>query len=164
MDPWHVPEGAQTQFTEQVLQFTHSRFCYVPQPFAPEVSPPPCLKQGRITFGSFNSTAKYNAAVLQLLGCILKSVPRSRLVLKCRTFADDHYRQQIYAAFAKQEIPAERIDLRPISSHAQLLAEYADIGFCRISKRRRADQVDCDARPLDESTCSTSKGCAFRST
>ena len=37
-------------------------------------------------------------------------------------------------------------------------------GFCRISKRRRADQVDCDARPLDESTCSTSKGCAFRST
>ena len=36
--------------------------------------------------------------------------------------------------------------------------------FCRISKRRRADQVDCDARPLDESTCSTSKGCAFRST
>ena len=48
----------------------------------------------------------------------------------------------------------------------ELISEltYCYFRFCRISKRRRADQVDCDARPLDESTCSTSKGCAFRST
>jgi len=37
-------------------------------------------------------------------------------------------------------------------------------GFCRISERRPADQVDCRARTQDESTCSTSKGCAFLST
>nr|WP_315393971.1 hypothetical protein [uncultured Duganella sp.] len=32
-----------------------------------------------------------------------------------------------------------------------------------LSERRRANQVNCDARTHDESICSTSKGCAFLS-
>ena len=35
--------------------------------------------------------------------------------------------------------------------------------FCRISIPSMADQVSYGARTLDESPCSTSKGCAFRS-
>ena len=35
--------------------------------------------------------------------------------------------------------------------------------FCRISEGRRANQVNCGARTQDESICSISKGCAFRS-
>ena len=38
------------------------------------------------------------------------------------------------------------------------------VRFCRISARRRVDQVNYGVWTLDESTCSTSKGCAFRST
>ncbi len=37
------------------------------------------------------------------------------------------------------------------------------IRFCRISIPSMADQVSYGARTLDESPCSTSKGCAFRS-
>ncbi|HAT32627.1 MAG TPA: hypothetical protein DCW29_17835 [Janthinobacterium sp.] len=44
------------------------------------------------------------------------------------------------------------------------LAGSLKLGCCRISERRRAGQVNCGARTQDESTCSTSKGCAFRST
>ena len=36
--------------------------------------------------------------------------------------------------------------------------------FCRISECRRAGQVNCGSRIQDESPCSTSKVCAFRST
>jgi len=47
-------------------------------------------------------------------------------------------------------------------------AAHREVGdcarLCRISERRRANQVDCGARTQDEWTCSTSKGCAFRST
>ncbi|MFC0134388.1 hypothetical protein CR105_26335 [Massilia eurypsychrophila] len=35
--------------------------------------------------------------------------------------------------------------------------------FCRISEHRRGNRVSCGARTQDDSTCSTSKGCAFRS-
>jgi len=35
-------------------------------------------------------------------------------------------------------------------------------GLCRVS-RQQDDRVNCDARTLDESTCSISKGCVFRS-
>src|SRR5476649_2562034 len=38
-----------------------------------------------------------------------------------------------------------------------------DWWFCRISKGSMADQVDYGARTVDESTCSISKGCVFRS-
>jgi hypothetical protein len=38
-----------------------------------------------------------------------------------------------------------------------------DIGSVALANRRWADQVDCGARTLDESTCSTSKGCVSRS-
>ena len=36
--------------------------------------------------------------------------------------------------------------------------------FCRISDRRRGNQVSCGARTQDDSTCLTSKECVFRST
>ena len=39
--------------------------------------------------------------------------------------------------------------------------EWRLLGFCRISERRRGNHVNCGARTQDESTCSTSKGCAF---
>ena len=38
-----------------------------------------------------------------------------------------------------------------------------DFRFCRISEHRRGNQVNCGARTQDDSTCSTSKECAFRS-
>jgi putative transposase len=41
---------------------------------------------------------------------------------------------------------------------------YRAVGFCRISQRLRAGQVNSDARIQDESTWSTSKVCVFRST
>ena len=40
---------------------------------------------------------------------------------------------------------------------------YIHERFCRISIPSMADQVSYGARTLDESPCSTSKGCAFRS-
>lgn len=38
------------------------------------------------------------------------------------------------------------------------------VGFCRISGRRPSGRANCGARIQDESTCLTSKVCAFLST
>ena len=97
-------------------------------PWAPaEVAPPPWQRNGYITFGSFNNTAKYNPQVFALWARVLAVTPGSRLVLKWRTFNDDTFRQKVIHAFVERGIAPERIELRGPSFHADVLKEYADL-------------------------------------
>lgn len=127
MDPWYAPPGADDRFTEEVLRLPHTRWCYNPVAFAPQVCPSPACDRGFVTFGSFNNTAKYNDSVFSAWGRILAAVPSSRLVLKWQTCADPEYRESVWAAFARQGVDRRRIELRPRSAHLQVLQQYADI-------------------------------------
>lgn len=128
LDNWHAPPGTETQFVEPIVRLPHGRFCYVPVPFAPnDVAPPAFEKNGAITFGCFNNTAKLNAQVIALWSRILAALPSSRLILKWRTLQDEALRASIGQAFAGHGIAPERIELRGASFHADLLKEYADI-------------------------------------
>ncbi|WP_313778852.1 O-linked N-acetylglucosamine transferase family protein [Thiorhodovibrio frisius] len=113
LDPWHAPEGTEAQFVEPILRLPAGRWCYQPVPWAPkELSPPPAERNGWITFGSFNNTAKLNDGVYDLWARILAVVPDSRLILKWRTFNDAALRQRVTQAFVARGIAAERIELR----------------------------------------------------
>lgn len=128
LDEWHAPAAADSQFVEQVLRLPTGRFPYTPVPWAPsEVASAPSLRKGHITFGSFNNTAKLNAAVLDAWSEILQAVPDSRLLLKWRTFNDERFRLRLAQAFEQRGIAAARVELRGPSSHADMLKEYADI-------------------------------------
>ena len=127
LDAWHAPAGTEAQFAEPILRLP-SRWCYQPVPWAPaEVAPPPLQRNGYITFGSFNNTAKYNPQVFALWARVLAATPGSRLVLKWRTFNDDTFRQKVIHAFVERGIAPERIELRGPSFHADVLKEYADL-------------------------------------
>ncbi|WP_194724402.1 O-linked N-acetylglucosamine transferase, SPINDLY family protein [Noviherbaspirillum malthae] len=128
LDDWHALAGTEAQFVEPIVRLPQGRFCYVPVPFAPdEVAPPAFEKNGFITFGCFNNTAKLNENVIALWARILTPVPSSRLILKWRTFQDEALRASIHQAFASHGVEPERIELRGASFHADLLKEYADI-------------------------------------
>ena len=128
LDAWHAPPGTEAQFVEPILRLPSGRFCYQPVPWAPaEVSAPAFERNGHITFGCFNNTAKFNAGVFDAWAQVLHAVPDARLILKWRTFNDEAFRQQVTDAFAARGIAAERIELRGPSFHADLLQEYADI-------------------------------------
>lgn len=128
LDEWHAPAGTEAQFVEPILRLPSGRFCYQPVPWAPvEVAPPPFLRNGYITFGCFNNTAKFNEGVFDVWALVLQAVPGSRLILKWRTFNDEAYRQKVTQAFVDRGIVADRIELRGPSFHADLLKEYADI-------------------------------------
>nr|WP_319493587.1 methyltransferase domain-containing protein [uncultured Desulfobacter sp.] len=127
LDRWHAPSGAQDCFIEKIIHLPSGRICYQPVPFAPEVAPLPSLKNGYVTFGSFNNTAKLNTAVFDLWAKILSRIPQSRLVLKWRTFNDPDFRQSVRNHFIRRGIEDHRIELRGPSFHADVLAEYADI-------------------------------------
>lgn len=131
LDEWHAPPGMETQFTEQIVRLEGGRFCYSPVPFAPEaVALAPCVKNGHVTFGSFNNTAKLNSEVIALWARVLAAVPDARLVLKWRTFQDAGMRAFVHDAFGAHGIASERVELRGASFHADVLKEYADIDIC----------------------------------
>jgi predicted O-linked N-acetylglucosamine transferase (SPINDLY family) len=127
MDWIHAPAAAEIGFSEKVARMPNSRFCYEPVSFAPAVSALPCLQRGHVTFGSFNNTAKLNDLVIDAWAKILMEVPRSRMILKWRTFADLSLQARVLARFETAGVDASRIEFRTHSFHIDMLEEYSDI-------------------------------------
>jgi protein O-GlcNAc transferase len=127
LDDVHAPPGTESQFVEKIIRLPHTRWCYRPVPFAPDVAPLPADTKGYITFGSFNNTAKYHDGVHTLWAQVLAAVPESRLILKWRTFNDDALKTSVLAQYRALGISTDRIELRGPSFHEEVLRQYADI-------------------------------------
>ena len=122
-----IPPGEEVNYTETILHLPGNRFCYGPPDYAPPVAPPPCLRNGHLTFGSFNNLTKVGAEVIELWSAVLRAVPGSRFLLKWRSLGDERIRQQLVRAFLAQGIGPERLEMRPASTHEDMLAQYGDI-------------------------------------
>ena len=105
------PPNTTQKYTETLLRLPGPFLCYTPPPDAPTVTNTPALKNGYITFGSFNNLAKVNARVLAVWCAILHSVPFSRLLMKCKPFASPTVVAKMHAKFAAFGIPSTRVDL-----------------------------------------------------
>jgi predicted O-linked N-acetylglucosamine transferase (SPINDLY family) len=114
-------------FTEKVIRFAPSRFCYLPVGTVPEVSQLPLLRKGHCTFGSFNNLAKITDDVVIIWSKILKATKCSRIILKSRFFEDDYVLNRYLDLFRQEGISEEQVELRQFSPHAEMLDEYADI-------------------------------------
>ncbi len=114
-------------FQEILVQLPWGLYCYRPPAFTPEVAPLPCRDHGRIRFASFNTVAKLNPFTLQLWSDVLHAVPGSSLILKDKAFSDHATVRRLQEDFARQGIPAERLELRQYTPLADHLAHYADV-------------------------------------
>ena len=89
------PPKSQQFYTEELVYLPDGFLCYKPVDYAPPVAPLPVLKNGYITFGSFNNNCKINPFIMSLWAEVLKLNDGSRLVLKFRGGDDeklrDHY-------------------------------------------------------------------------
>lgn len=122
-----VPAGEEKWFSETVVRLPDSRFCYAPPSYAPDVASLPALRNGHVTFGSFNNIAKVTDEVVALWSLVLDKVPGSRLLLKSRSFDSEDVRLSYRDRFARHGIEGERLDLRGSSDHFMMLGEYGDI-------------------------------------
>lgn len=96
--------------------FLSSQFCYRAADDLSDVGPAPCLQNGYITFGSFNSYHKITDEMVAVWSRILLRVPESRLLLKCQVFLDEDMRQRARERFAEHGIDSWRLFLEPTSS------------------------------------------------
>jgi predicted O-linked N-acetylglucosamine transferase (SPINDLY family) len=124
-DPLTTPQGSAQRFTETLLYMPESRLCFTPIEDAPPPSPRP--SGAPPVFGSFNRLDKINDEVIQAWSRILLRVPEARLVIKNSALAVPDVAARFRQRFLQCAVGEERIELRPSSSHRELLAQYADI-------------------------------------
>lgn len=126
-DPYTSPAGCDQLFAETPVWLPHSRFCYSPPDYAPDVAVLPALAHKRITFGCFNRIEKLVDPVIAAWAEILKAAPDSRLVLKAGALQNETARDQLRRRFVAYGLDGDRLELRGPSSHPEMLEQYGDI-------------------------------------
>jgi predicted O-linked N-acetylglucosamine transferase (SPINDLY family) len=121
-----VPESAEGEFTEQVWRLPHY-YCFDEPDIALPVAPPPMLRNGFITFGSFNKPNKLNDRVLALWSQLLRDIPGSRLLIKGKGLNVPEFRQQFQRRLLIQGFDLDRVILEGPAPRQQFLATYQHI-------------------------------------
>jgi len=95
---------------------------------APDVNTLPALKNGYITFGSFNRVVKYNARVVAVWAKLMQALPTSRLRLN---WIPESSNDIIIAWFEECGIQQDRLSFHPRSNNDNFLElhQEVDIGL-----------------------------------
>jgi len=115
------PPDSKQAYSERLVRVPHTFLCFEPlrtlmtstdggdlAQGLPDVVEPPFLKNGFVTFGSFNTMSKVSPLTLRTWGRILKRVPNSRLVLKSPMFTDETMKQYT-SNIVKQLAPDDKL-------------------------------------------------------
>jgi predicted O-linked N-acetylglucosamine transferase (SPINDLY family) len=119
-----IPADEEPFYSERVLRLPGSYLAFSVLYPVPDVTPPPVLAGGPITFGCFCSQYKVTDANVDDWSAILRSAPQARLLLKNRALGDDSTRTATLERFARRGIAAERLLLDGPSEHYAYLAAY----------------------------------------
>ncbi|MEO8856574.1 MAG: tetratricopeptide repeat protein [Burkholderiaceae bacterium] len=106
----------ETVARESIVRLPH---CFVPfQSMAQNdlPQPPPCLKNGYLTFAYSGRTERLNHHTFRVWGEILRRLPTARLVLDFRHFADPLNQQHFRALMARHGLDVERVVMRNSSN------------------------------------------------
>jgi len=111
--------------SEALVRLEDGFLCYRALRDGPEPTPPPCLKTGTVTFGSFNNPAKVSTATFDAWAKLLSRLPQARLILKGISFADADTRASFLARLGDRGVAADRIELATwLPGPAEHLALY----------------------------------------
>jgi len=132
-DSYGDPPGmTEKYYTEKIVRVPGSVIAYnLPQLDLP-VAPAPALKNGYVTFGSFNNLSKVTPEVVELWARVLNAVPNARLLLKTLCLTDPEVQKFVIDMFAHHGIGRERLELVGfVSSYKDHLELYGkvDVGL-----------------------------------
>jgi predicted O-linked N-acetylglucosamine transferase (SPINDLY family) len=122
-----IPPAEERFYSERVLRVPGSYLAFNVLYPVPEVTPPPVLATGSLTFGCFCSQYKITDETIAAFAAILRDAPQARLLLKNRTLADESSRRAVQARFARHGIAAERVLMEGPAEHFAFLAAYARV-------------------------------------
>jgi protein O-GlcNAc transferase len=129
VDPVSVPELHKAHFTETVWHVPDTRLCFTP-PATPEriaVAPLPALRNGHVTFGSFQNMSKIGDAALAAWGRVLGALPTARLRLQNKQMSDAGARADLLQRLGRCGIAAGRVTLEEPATREQYLNAHGEV-------------------------------------
>ena len=135
--------GDESYFTEKVIKLPHSHICYEPPTKLEPVDFPPCIRNGYVTFGSFNQFGKITDFILSTWKKILDGVPGSRLILKHKIFNTDDGKKFAGERLKSFGFDLKRVEMRPYSTNH--LVEYGDVDIALDTFPYTGGVTTCEA-------------------
>jgi predicted O-linked N-acetylglucosamine transferase (SPINDLY family) len=123
-DPFVTPENMNGHFTEKIFRLPNIWVCFTAPDFDVQISDLPVIKNGYVTFGSFNHLSKINDEVISLWSKILKSIPKSKIFLKTKQLNNSYLKEKIISKFKENGINLNSIILEEGTSRSKLLNSY----------------------------------------
>jgi len=128
-DPRMDPPGLTERYhSETLIRLPESWAAYQPEPGCPRVNELPALGGKTFTFGSLNTLAKMNPAVIALWARLLKALPDAKLMLG--DMGERPTRDRFLSEFGNEGIGPERLLLHPPVPILDYLALYHQIDLC----------------------------------
>ncbi|MGZ6195669.1 MAG: O-linked N-acetylglucosamine transferase, SPINDLY family protein, partial [Candidatus Binataceae bacterium] len=122
------PAGAERWCTETVIRLPDCFHCYRPAGLTPTIAPASHPAKGYVTFGSFNVLPKVTDEAIATWAEILRGVPGSRFLIKCKQLRDERVQARIRADFARHGIDSGRIEMAAfVPSVKEHLDYYAKV-------------------------------------
>jgi predicted O-linked N-acetylglucosamine transferase (SPINDLY family) len=116
--PGEVPEGP-----ERLLRLPRCYWAYRPPAEAPDIGSLPFLRNGHVTFGSFNNFRKVNPLVIGAWAQLLRELPGSRLML---LMPGGDANAHVLSLFERQGVRREQVQMlpvRPLDAYFRLYQE-----------------------------------------
>ena len=140
--PWDM--GARG-FSEKVLRMPHSHLCYAPvlRDMPKSGGEAPFVRNGYITFGSFNNFSKVSDDMLALWRGVLERMKGARLVVKSKICSIAAGRKIVKERLHRFGIPLAQVELRPYSP--DYLEQYTDIDIALDTFPYTGGVTTCEA-------------------
>jgi protein O-GlcNAc transferase len=128
VDRWLDHDGTLSTLMTEVPYSLPNGFQVNTYDAEPQTHPPPVLRAGRITFGSFNNPAKLADAALQLWSRVLAAIPTAQLLIKGRGLDRPAVAAQLQQRLSASGIALERVQLRGrIGDFNRYMESHGDI-------------------------------------
>jgi predicted O-linked N-acetylglucosamine transferase (SPINDLY family) len=144
-DPASVPDAQRDQFSETVWHLPDTRFCFTAPAARIAVAPLPALRNGHVTFGSFQNMAKLDDAALALWGRVFAAMPTARLRLQSKQMSQANARSALQQRLTKAGIAPERVELAVPVSREQYLAAHGEVDIILDSFPFPGGTTTCEA-------------------
>jgi len=122
-----IPESEERWYSEKIARVPGSYLTFNVAYDVPDVSEPPCTRNGFVTFGSLISQYKITGHVIDAWCAILDETPGSRLLVRNAFLGSRSNRQFLRARFEQRGVAAERISLEGPAPHFEFLETYGRI-------------------------------------
>jgi len=124
-DDVFVPPELEHGYTETIVRMS-SLLTFDPMLELPLPGPPPVLKNGYVTFGSYNRVEKISDPILGLWCEVMKRLPDSRIVLKFGGL-EGETAERLRAKFAAHGISPDRVETRGHTPRDEHIRQYSEI-------------------------------------